>query len=134
MSKQKESKPRETLKRKRLVKAIASSDNLFEAGQKAGYSKNSRKIYSKGTKRYIKDFLEATGNSLDDCKKRFNLLMNMALKEKDYKEARANNENITRMAGGYKDKIEQTNISKDSLWQDFQRLRGSTTQDIVVDN
>lgn len=120
-------KPKDTRRRQRLVEEIIKEANknlsLNEIKTKAGYSKKSRQIYTKSTKAYIRTFLEATGNSLEDCKKRFNLLMNMAIDDRDLREARANNENITRMAGGFKDKIEQTTINTDTLFNEYKANR-----------
>ncbi len=99
----KEIKPRDTLRRQRLVKALAESENIYQAGQKSGYSKKSRQMYSKSTKLYIKKFLELTGNDLEKCKKRFNMLLEMNLNSNDLKKERANNENLTKMQGGFKD-------------------------------
>ena len=90
-----EKKARETKKRIRLVKALPKSETLWEAGQKAGYSKNSRKIYSAGTKRYIIQKLKSLGISKEDLQKQFDIIREMAIENGDLSNANRSTEAIT---------------------------------------
>ena len=65
-------------------------------------------MYSKSTKAYIQEKLEKVGYSIDDCRDFFIFLRKLSAETSDFKEARANNENLTRMGGGFKDKSEST--------------------------
>lgn len=109
-----EKTPRDNIKRQRLVKAIQkalkdkSITSLQSLADQAGYSKNSRQMYSKSTKAYIQEKLEKVGYSIDDCRDFFIFLRKLSAETSDFKEARANNENLTRMGGGFKDKSEST--------------------------
>lgn len=125
----KETKPRQTLRRKRLLKAIGSSVTLREAGIKAGYSPVSNKLYSEGNKRYLRRYLGLSGNDLKTLEKKLAFLEEVNFNANDYKEVRACLEDRIRMQGGFKDSAcvnTQVNI--------FQSFKDRILNDDSVEN
>lgn len=112
----KEKKPRETLKRQRLIKQLLKGldnldiNSLQRLSQTAGYTLNSRQVYSKSTKTYIELKMKELGYSTEESRDFFILLRQLAMGDKDYKEARVNTENLVRMSGGFKDSSTNINI------------------------
>ena len=118
-----------TLKQKRLAKAIPNSDTIWEASQKAGYSKNSRKMYSKGTKRYIAELMREGEVTKEWGERMAKAIMQLGLNKGDLSNANRSLDLILTVAGVKIEKREQTNITKDELWEDFKQARGNRIYD-----
>lgn len=97
-----------TLKRRKLLKEIPTSNTLREASIKANYAPNSNKPYSKGMKRYIEKSLQAMGYTEEAIKNEFERLSNLSESKNDFSNAMRGKENIARMCGYFKDKQEIT--------------------------
>ena len=102
----KERKPRETLRRKRLVKELSkkTTKDLRQAGINAGYSKKSRQMYSKSTKHYIRYFLKLTGRDAETYHQKLVKIEEIALKAGDISNLRNAVVDQAKMSGVYKDK------------------------------
>ena len=99
----KETKLRDTLRRKRLIKAIPTSETLREAGTKAGYSPRTQRVYSKSTKRYIIQELRKLGTTPEECQKMFSMIRELALNKGDLTNSLRSTESISRISGAFKD-------------------------------
>ena|SRR3990167_2270535 len=101
-----------TLMQRRLVnntvKAIQKNRPFTqrEIGIQSGYSKVSRNIYKRTTKKYIMEKLKRLGYSEEEMKERFNLAAELTLKEKDFTNFLRANEDIARMQGMFTDRTE----------------------------
>ena len=78
------SKPKDTIRRKRLIKNIASSKTLAEAATKSGYSPTSKAIYSNTMKEYIKGKLQASGYSREALKAEFERIAELCESKGDF--------------------------------------------------
>ena len=99
---------RETTKRRNLMQALKTSKNLREASKKAGFSLNSRWIYSNSTKRYIAQFMEQGDLTVRDIERLHKHLIALSLENRDLTNASRNTENIGRMKTAYTDKTEHS--------------------------
>ena len=77
-------KQKDTLRRQRLIKNIPNSKDLKEASLKAGYSDNSRAIYSNSMKEYIKGSLEKQGFDKESLKCEFERIKAICESKEDY--------------------------------------------------
>ncbi len=129
-----EFKPQTTLKRRKLVKELATSETLKEAGIKAGYhiEQGSRQIYRPSTRKHIELELAKMGYSEDAIKKEFERLSALAESKNDFSNAMRGKENIARIMGLFKDKtelttkssVDSTQTSEDMLKEIKSRLAG----------
>lgn len=98
-----------TLKQDTLAKEILTSTTLREAGLKAGYSKVSRKIYSKGTKRYIAKIFQEQGVTKDSLKLAYEDCLELCRKKEDYSTLKATIDSLAKLYGFARD-ITSTNV------------------------
>jgi len=114
---------KDTLKRKRLIKHIPTSSTLKEASIKAGYSSNSRAIYTDSMREYIIGTLEKQGYSEDALLREFETLSSECKIKGDYSTCMRGIENIAKMQGYFSDKT-SNNIALFNLsQQDSDTLR-----------
>lgn len=83
MAKYPQSENVDTLKRKKLIQEIPKSKTLREASLKAGYSANSRQIYTKNTRQYIKSKLDCKDLRAEDIIEEFFHALDDAMKSND---------------------------------------------------
>lgn len=126
--------PRQSLKRKRLLKHLNDSDSVMEAALKAGYSPSTRTMYSKTTKSHIEELLDSEDTSLDTCKKLFKEGTKLAKTKKDYANYHRGIENIVRMQGGFVDKseVKQTVTQQKAYSTALDRYRELSREDQEV--
>jgi hypothetical protein len=98
-------KPKESIKRKRLLKNIPSSKTFKEAVLKSGYSEKSHNIYS--LKEGIRGDLEALGYSKQACQAEFKRILDKCEQAGDYSNVLRALEAITKIAGHFKDTTSQ---------------------------
>ena len=97
---------RNTLKQRRLISALPKAKTLAEAGRLAGYTKQGHNIYRRNITKHIREVLGNIGYSDAALKQRFNLGADLALQNKDCTNYLRANEDLARMAGAFKDKLE----------------------------
>ena len=92
-----------TLKKRKLLKALETSKTMREAGIKAGYTPISHTIYTKPTKTYL---AEAIASSPELIKQKYEELHQLALLSKDYSTARGVLQDLARINALFLDRSE----------------------------
>lgn len=93
-----------TLRKRKLLKALDKTSSLREAGIKAGYSSISRNIYKRNTKEYIEKNLKV---DKDEILRRFNVAYELSLSEKDITNLLRSNEAFARINGMFLDRTKE---------------------------
>ncbi len=123
-----------TLKKRKLIKAIPEARTLREAGIKAGYTDTSVNIYRKAIKRHIKQSFEAMGYDEVSIKKEFERLSALAEKKNDLSNAMRGKENIARICGYFKDKQEITNKQAPDLSKSSSDMKQEILSRLGIDD
>jgi len=119
--------PKESVRLKRLVKHLPTSNSLCEAGIKAGYTKSvaTSKIYTPTFKSKIIAELHRLGYTKEAVLNGFHSLSDLCITKEDYSNAMRGLENIAKIQGYSKDNTHQValfNLTK----QDLEELRSTT--------
>jgi len=97
-------KHRDSIRRKRLIKNLATSKSLKEAALKAGYAPSTAKSNIYNIKDRLRQDLEKLGYSEEGIKAEFQRLSALSEAQGDMSNAHRGLENIARIGGLFKDK------------------------------
>ena len=121
-TKPKKKRSRPTYKQTKLIKAILdpSTDTIADAGRKAGYAKSGGYIYRPPTLAMIRKVFGTDELTIEKLREKYIELHIKCLKDNDNTNAKGTLDSITRILGGFKDKLEQD--TKLTVIKDDERL------------